>query len=289
MQAEASPVMMAALQLLSDLDCGYRLFKVCSNFQPPPSHPLPMPSTTHRPLPLTVSTPQRSQLIGKSFRPVVDLQWLPHSLVDWQLVLDGGCMCNHFCARSALVRKAELYQLLRDARGSDSLPVVPATIVFVLPHNEGLSAADEATLAALFCEQADERHCNASNGISDRRRWLLKAGNSSNGNGIHLITHLEQVASLLRAEQPRGSWCVQEFVGSAALVHGCRYSVRLLLLVASTQVPVSPLPLMRLPLTCTSQEQDRPSFSAWAFRSPIVLRCLVPFDQAQNKRECAAL
>jgi len=161
--------------------------------------------------------------------------------------------------------------------------------VFVLPQNEGLSAADEATLAALFCEQAHEIQCNASDGISDRMRWLLKAGNSSNGNGIHLVTHLEQVASLLKAEQPRGSWCVQEFVGSAALVHGCRYSVRLLLLVASTQVPVSPLPLMRLPLTCTSQEQDRPSFSAWAFRSPIVLRCLVPFDQAQNKRECAAL
>ena len=48
-----------------------------------------------------------------------------------------------------------------------------------------------------------------------------------------------------------------------AFAHGLTaLSVRLLLLVASTQVPVSPLPLMRLPLTCTSQEQDRPSFSA---------------------------
>ncbi len=158
-------------------------------------------------------------------------------------MLDARCMCNHFCARSALVRKAELYQLLRDARGSDSLPVIPATIVLSLPHSECLTAADEATLAAQFCERAHEMNCNTEDNLSEGKSWLLKAGNSSNGNGIHLVTHLEQVASLLKAEQPRGSWCVQEFVGNAALVHGCRYSVRLLLLVASTQVPIGLLPL----------------------------------------------
>ena len=52
MQAEASPVMMTALQLLSDRDCGYRLFKVCSNFQPPPPLPIHIPS-----LPYALPTP----------------------------------------------------------------------------------------------------------------------------------------------------------------------------------------------------------------------------------------
>ena len=58
---------------------------------------------------------RRSQLIGKRFRPVVDLQWLPHSVVDWELVLGGRCMCNHFHGRSVPMRKAELYQLLQCA------------------------------------------------------------------------------------------------------------------------------------------------------------------------------
>jgi hypothetical protein len=30
MQADASPVMMAALQALADLECGYKLIKVCA-------------------------------------------------------------------------------------------------------------------------------------------------------------------------------------------------------------------------------------------------------------------
>ena len=54
MQAEASPVMMAALQLLSDRDCGYRLFKVYSNFQLPPPLPIPIPSPFYAlPIPLS--------------------------------------------------------------------------------------------------------------------------------------------------------------------------------------------------------------------------------------------
>jgi hypothetical protein len=164
--------------------------------------------------------------------------------VDWQLVLDGGSMCNHFCARSALVRKAELYQLLHNARGKDLLPVTPATHVLVLPHDQAMSAADRAALTNRFCEQLCGMHSQDDSGGSERKSWLLKAGNSSNGNGIHMVSRLEQVASLLQAQQPRGCWCVQEFVSNAALVHGCRYSVRLLLLLASSQVCHS------LPMCC---------------------------------------
>ncbi len=154
-------------------------------------------------------------------------------------------MCNHFCARSALVRKAELYLLLLDARGSDLLPVTPATHVFC--HNECLTAADEAVLTELLCErscctdaEADDADCDTESESTrhqtDAKLWLLKAGNSSNGNGIHIVSRFDQVASLLKAEEPRGCWCVQEFLSDAALVHGCRYSVRLLLLIASSQV-----------------------------------------------------
>jgi len=207
--ADASPVMMSVLQAASSTERGCKLLK-------------------------------RSQLVGKKFRPVVDLQWLPHSLVDWQLVLDGGCMCNHFCARSVLVRKAELYQLLQDARGSDCLPVTPVTRVLVLPHNKSMNAAAEAALIDRFCEGLCGAAADVQDGSSDEKWWMLKAGNSSNGNGIHLVTRLEQVASLLKAEEPRGSWCVQDFVGDAALVHGCRYSVRLLVLLASSQVRLRP-------------------------------------------------
>ena len=32
MQADASPVMMAALQALADLECGYKLIKVCAEY-----------------------------------------------------------------------------------------------------------------------------------------------------------------------------------------------------------------------------------------------------------------
>ncbi len=220
MQADASPVMMAALQAVSDLVCGYKLIKVRTEN-------LHFPGSDSAVL-------QRSQLVGKKFRPVVDLQWLPHSLVDWQLVLDRRCMCNHFFARSALVRKAELYQLLQNVRGRDLLPVAPATRVLVLPHNE--SAADQASLIDQFCEQVCGMDNEADTAGSERKLWLLKAGNSSNGNGIHLVSCLDQVASLLKAEQPRDCWCVQEFIRDAALVHGCRYSVRLLLLLASSQV-----------------------------------------------------
>lgn len=189
---------------------------------------------------------QRSQLIGKKFRPVVDLQWLPHSLVDWQLVLDGGCMCNHFCARSALVRKAELYQLLKGARGSDLMPVTPATRVLVLASDESVCGAHGAELIGQFCDQLCSDDAESVNSGGKGQLWLLKAGNSSNGNGIHLVSQLGQVAAMLKAEQPRGSWCVQEFVADAALVHGCRYSVRLLLLLASSQV----LPQGNLCLAC---------------------------------------
>ncbi len=154
-------------------------------------------------------------------------------------------MCNHFCARSALVRKAELYQLLLDARGSDLMPVTPTTHVFC--YNECLTAADEAVLTELLCErscctdsEADAAHCDlkleSRRNQTDGKLWLLKAGNSSNGNGIHMVSRFDQLASLLKAEQPRGCWCVQEFLSDAALVHGCRYSVRLLLLIASSQV-----------------------------------------------------
>jgi hypothetical protein len=145
-------------------------------------------------------------------------------------------MCNHFCARSALVRKAELYQLLQNARGRDLLPVTPATFVLVLPHDQTMSAAHRAVLTDRFCEQLCSMHSQGDSGSSERKLWLLKAGNSSNGNGIHMVSHLEQVRSLLHAQQPRGCWCVQDFVSDAALVHGCRYSVRLLLLLASSQV-----------------------------------------------------
>ena len=196
-----------------------------------------------------VTAEQRSQLVGKRFRPVVDLQWLPHSLVDWPLVLDGGCMCNHFCARSALVRKAELYQLLQNARGSDSLPVTPLNLVLMLPHNNSANEAEKAVLADQFFERLCGVTAQMEDGSSDRKWWILKAGNSSNGNGIHLLTCLKQVSSVLKAEQPRGSWCVQEFVSDAALVHGCRYSVRLLLLLASSQVRLPPASRNHLPLT----------------------------------------
>jgi hypothetical protein len=222
MQADASPVMMAALQEVSDLECGFKLIKVrAENLRFPASDS---------------AVWQRSQLVGKKFRPVVDLQWLPHSLVDWQLVLDGRCMCNHFFARSALVRKAELYQLLQNVRSRDMLPVAPATCVLVMPHHECLSTADQALLIDQFCEQICCMDAEADTSGSETKLWLLKAGNSSNGNGIHLVSCLDQVASLLKTEQPRDCWCVQEFIRDAALVHGCRYSVRLLLLLSSSQV-----------------------------------------------------
>ena len=228
MQADASPVMMSVLQAASGTERGCKLLKV---------HPYARClSYCAR----NITAAQRSQLVGKKFRPVVDLQWLPHSLVDWQLVLDGGCICNHFCARSVLVRKAELYQLLQDARGSDCLPVTPVTRVLVLPHNKSMNAAAEAALMDRFCEVLCGAAADVQDGSSDEKWWMLKAGNSSNGNGIHLVTRLEQVASLLKAEEPRGSWCVQDFVGDAALVHGCRYSVRLLVLLASSQVRLRP-------------------------------------------------
>lgn len=181
---------------------------------------------------------QRSQLIGKKFRPVVDLQWLPHSLTDWQLVLESRCMCNHFCARSALVRKSELYLLLQNVRCSDALPATPVTRVLALPRDEGATRDNTCQLIDQFCDQICAVGSEFRKGDSERQMWMLKAGNSSNGNGIHLIADLGSVASLLKMEHPRDSWCLQQFVSDAALVHGCRYSVRLLLLLASSQVPV---------------------------------------------------
>jgi hypothetical protein len=197
-------------------------------------------------------------------------------------------MCNHFCARSLLVRKAELYKLLQNTRASDGLPVIPATRVLVLPRSETSSMAHESTLADMFSQRMFDITSELESSPSEAKVWLLKAGDSSNGNGIHLVTCLQQVASLLKSEHPRGSWCVQEFISDAALVHGCRYSVRLLLLLASSQVHLQIFTFCAF-LTlarAASQVQGLARFSAWAFRRPMALRCFLPFAQAQNKREC---
>jgi hypothetical protein len=233
---------------------------------------------------------QRSQLIGKRFRPVVDLQWLPHSVVDWELVLGGRCMCNHFCARSALVRKAELYRLLQSARGSDLLPVTPATRVLVVPADAGLE--HYAKQIGQFCDQlCAVSHLTAESSCSKGQMWLLKAGNSSNGNGIHLVDRLEQVASLLNAEQRRDSWCVQEFVRDAALVHGCRYSVRMLLLLASSQVRPHTRLHVAFSDVCLSPSGRRPPLLRGMGVSPSdgpSLSCaLCPGDEQTRVREYA--
>jgi hypothetical protein len=136
------------------------------------------------------------------------------------------------------VRKSELYLLLQNVRCSDGLPATPVTRVLALPRDEGATPERTWQLIDQFCDQISAVGSEFKKDDSDRQMWLLKAGNSSNGNGIHLIADLGHVASLLKMEHPRDSWCLQKFVSDAALVHSCRYSVRLLLLLASSQVLV---------------------------------------------------
>lgn len=166
--------------------------------------------------------------------PDVALQWASPPDIHWDSVLDGRSVANHAPARSGLVRKAELARnLQRAGLGPSPLPVSHTSFDILGEEaggTEARAARAEAFLAQLLAADA---------AADERRGWVLKASESSNGAAVRCFSAadgvpLDALRELLAAGRP---WLVQRYVERPLLVRGCKTHCRGYVLVLGAPGP----------------------------------------------------
>lgn len=184
----------------------------------------------------------------------VVLQIDEYERVDWDVVMKGGKagdasfapVTNNFCIRKGLSRKANFaVQMQRHARRFPESAIAKALPETALidtvpvfhsrPHwldlrsalSEALLDADEAIDQAAKQKSASNNYEGASAPL-----WILKPSLGNKAAEIAIVSSIDEVTALLKANRDLGQWVLQRYIERPLLLNGGRkFHIRLYVLV----------------------------------------------------------
>mmetsp|Transcript_1004 Transcript_1004/g.3155 ORF Transcript_1004/g.3155 Transcript_1004/m.3155 type:complete len:431 (-) Transcript_1004:746-2038(-) len=138
---------------------------------------------------------------------IPNVQWCSYTKAAWEAVMTGQLITNHYFMRSGIIRKADLAQLIQE-KYQDTMP---ESYVWSLASQRHL----------------DEFIRLVHKLVQDDGIWILKPGDSSNANEMHVFNRscVGKIEKVLMSSS-RNSWKVQKYIERPLLINGFKFHLR---------------------------------------------------------------